>query len=496
MMTNAEKTQPLLKDPASEGTRNSTTPIIFVGLCCLMSSLASILVGYSIGVFSGAASCIAEDFNLETYEKEMVVSMLNLSAAVGTLCGGYAADAIGRQRTIGVSSIVYLLGCVAMTFTTSYNLLLIGRCVTGLSVGISLVTCPMYASELSPPKYRGFVVSIAEIAVNCGILFGYISGYAFADAKNGWRWMVGVANVPAAVLLLGVVSLPMSPRWLMMKGRFDEARVILNKICDSPEEVKLQVVALETELANADQQADWSAVLNPSAELRPILFVGLAVAFFQQATGIEAAMYYTPDILKEAGVTSRSGQLLFTVGLGLTKTACTVVAAAKVDSFGRRPMLLWGSLGLVAALVMIMFAFIIGGQPSLAITGQYAYVMFTGFSWGPICWLLLAEIFPTNVRSKATSLCVFMNRMVAYGCAASFLSTIEFMGTIGTYIMYSSIAVVATVFTFYYVPETKGKSLEEIQLYFKGRYSDDSSKYEQLAGNAAESDIVSVTSTV
>jgi sugar porter (SP) family MFS transporter len=320
---------------------------------------------------------------------------------------------------------------------------------------------------VSPPEARGWLVSLNQLAITGGIVLSYLVDYALAGAR-GWGWMLGLAALPAAALGIGMAFMPESPRWLMARGRDERARDVLRR-CRGGDPVEGELGAIRATLR--ERRGTWAEVFQPG--VRPALVVGIGLALFQQITGINTVIYYAPTIFQMAGFRSEAGAILATVGVGVVNVLLTVVAMGLVDRVGRRPLLLVSLGGMIVSLSLLALAFAVAASsPALgwmAVGSLMLYVAFFAIGLGPVFWLLIAEIYPLAVRGRAMSLASLANWGSNLLVALTFLSLIELVGPPGTFWLFAVLGVVAWLFVFALVPETRGKSLEEIDLQMRGR---------------------------
>eukprot|EP00730_Choanoeca_flexa_P007041 TRINITY_DN12272_c0_g1_i1.p1 TRINITY_DN12272_c0_g1~~TRINITY_DN12272_c0_g1_i1.p1 ORF type:complete len:568 (+),score=125.53 TRINITY_DN12272_c0_g1_i1:1928-3631(+) len=434
----------------------------FVLLCVFLTALSSVLLGYDIGVMAGAKLKIRKDFDLSDNKVELLVGILNFVSAFGGLFSGKLSDKIGRKKSVGVASCVFLGGAALMAFAPNYNILLLGRIVTGIGVGVGLTIAPLYSAELSPKKVRGALVSFTEVAINIGILLGFLAGWAFASMplNQGWRWMLGVGGIPPAIILVALMIMPESPRWLVKHGYSDQAVQVLLKTC-SPDEAFDTLIQLEEEAKIPT--GTLSDMIHPTPTLRKLLVAGLGAAFFQQASGIEALVYYVPEVLDNAGIHDESDQLLANAGVGLVKVLFILIAMCFADKRGRRFMLFISSAGMLLADVMVAISFMIDGGAPITIAGVCSYMAMFSVGWGPICWVIVSEMFPMKVRGMAAGTGTFINRVLSGTIAMSYLSLSKLLTESGIFFLFAGVNLLAIIFVFTSVPETKGRSLEEIE---------------------------------
>jgi SP family galactose:H+ symporter-like MFS transporter len=341
--------------------------------------------------------------------------------------------------------------------------LIIGRIIVGLGIGLASGTVPVYISEVSPADARGWQVSLFQLAITVGILLAYIVDYAFA-AIQGWRWMFGLAVVPAAIFGLGMVFLPESPRWLSRRGYHEKARAMLRRIRGTPD-VERELQEIEQGITRAHEGGQLSDLFAPS--LRPALLVGIGLAIFQQVTGINTVIYYAPLIIQSAGISSASGAILATAGIGMVNVLMTVVAMWLIDRMGRRPLLLIGIAGMAVTLGVLGLAFHMAGRTGalawLAVISMMVYVASFAISLGPIFWLLISEIYPLKIRSSGEGLAAAFNWGSNLLVSLTFLTLLQMLGATRTFWLYGLFAIASWIFSYYKVPETKGRTLEEIE---------------------------------
>jgi len=439
----------------------------FVHVAALFAALGGLLFGYDTGVISGALIFIKRDFHLTTIAEEIVVSGVLLGATIGAIIGGRMADRFGRRNILLVTATIFGVGAVASAIAPSPAILIISRIVLGIAIGLSSTTVPVYLSEVSPPNARGWIVSLFQLAVTAGIVSAYLVDYGFADF-GGWRWMLGLAVVPALVFGIGMLFLPETPRWLIRSGRHEIARAVLIRIRESSD-VDLEITEIQASLAQQEQHGTWADLLH--RHIRPALIVGLGLAVFQQITGINTVIYYAPKILQSAGIASASGAILATAGVGVVNFGMTIVAMLLVDRAGRRPLLLVGIAGMIVTLAMLALSFHIQSNSLawIAVICLMGYVASFAISLGPIFWLLIAEIYPLKVRGlaegSAATACWASNLIVAL----TFLTLLEKLGPSLTFALYAVFSVASWLFSYYLVPETKGRTLEEIEAFWRAR---------------------------
>ncbi|KAL4282781.1 hypothetical protein GQ457_16G003660 [Hibiscus cannabinus] len=474
-------------DPKHGGTRFNK----YVLATAILASTNSVLLGYDIGVMSGAVLYIKDDLKITSTQQEILVGCLNLCSLIGSLAAGKTSDSIGRRFTIVLASATFFVGAVLMGLAPSFPFLMAGRVVAGIGVGYSLMIGPVYTAEISPTMTRGFLSSLPEVFINVGILLGYVSNFILSGLPQplNWRLMLGLAALPATAVALGVIVMPESPRWLVMKGRIDEARRVLIDTSDSEAEADTRLdemlnaaEASERELPSSSSkwhgQGVWSEFLSPTRPIRRILIAAIGVNFFMQASGNDAIVYYSPQVFKDAGICNRKQQFGITIIMGIVKTFFVFVSALFLDHHGRRPLLLLGTTGMAISLACLglgsKYLQQCNDKPvwaiALCVVAVCADFSFFSIGLGPITWVYSSEIFPMRLRAQGSSLAISVNRVVSGIVSMTFLSISETITFGGMFFVLSGIMVVGTVFFYMFLPETKGKSLEEIETIFEDKH--------------------------
>ncbi len=439
----------------------------FVYLAAAFAGLGGLLFGYDTGVISGAELFFKNDFSLSVFALEVIVSGVLAGAAAGALLGGRLADIFGRRTLLIFTALIFAAGAILCAAAPSAAILIVGRIIVGFGIGLSSSTVPVYISEVSPADARGWTVSLFQLAITIGILLAYVVDYAFASIQ-GWRWMFGLAVVPAAIFAFGMFFLPESPRWLAKRGHHDAARAILARIRDT-HDVDTELQEIEHGLAHAEEHGNWKDLL--SARLRPALIVGIGLAVFQQVTGINTVIYYAPMIVQSAGISSASGAILTTAGIGIVNVLMTIVSMWLIDRIGRRPLLLTGIAGMIVTLGVLGWAFHsaspTGALSWIAVVSIMVYVASFAISLGPIFWLLISEIYPLKVRSSTEGVAATFNWGSNLLVSLTFLTLLHVIGATRTFWLYGVFAIGAWLFSYYLAPETKGRTLEEIEAFWR-----------------------------
>lgn len=450
------------------------TPWLVVVLAVIL--LSGALFGYDQGVISGALTSIKGEFSLSALLVEVVTSWVTLGALFGALLGGELADRMGRQRAVLIAGVVFTLGSLVEAFAPDTLVLVGGRLIVGFGVGIAAVAAPLYAAELAPAALRGRFISAYQLAVAGGIFAAYLVD-GWLSETGAWRWMLGLSAAPGLMLIAVGLLAPQSPRWLMRVGRRTDAATQMRKIHPGTDPGPA-LDAIATTLANDRGQASWAEVFGKQWR-RPLL-VGVGLAVFQQITGINAIIYYADQIFQAAGFTTQAAQTTVTTwAVGGVNVAATFIAIAFIDRLGRRKLLLAGLFGMALNLVVVGAAFefiTTGNAPHPAATSMagivtlVALVVFIAcfaFSLGPVVWTVINEIFPGHIRGRAVAVATAVNWAAAFFVSQIFLTLIDTLGNSFTFWLFGLFCIVGWIWVFYTVPETKGRSLEQIQLLWK-----------------------------
>lgn len=430
-----------------------------------VAALGGLLFGYDTGVISGALLFIRNVMSLSPTMQGIVVAIVLAGAAIGAAAAGSLSDKVGRRRVIMGAALLFIVGAGLSAVASDLSPLLVGRFLVGLAIGVASMLTPLYLAEIAPARDRGAVVSLNQLCITVGILVSYLVGFALAGADDGWRWMLGIGALPGVILWVGMLFLPESPRWLAGHGRSTEAAAVLKNLRGGAD-VSAELTALRTDIAREGRQlANWSELLSP--RLRRPLIIGIGLAMFQQITGINTVIYFAPEIFQSAGLSSAATSILATAGVGAVNVIMTIVSIRLIDRLGRRQLLNWSLSGMALTLLVLSGAFLVGASGALAwiaLASVAAFVGFFAIGLGPVFWLLIAEIYPLALRGRAMSLATIANWGFNLVVSATFLDLVGVAGSAGAFLVYAILSLVALAFIIAVVPETKGHSLEDIEL--------------------------------
>ena len=436
----------------------------FVWFIASVAATGGLLFGFDTGVISGALLFLKQDFNLSSGVEEWVVSAVLIGCIAGAAISGRLVDQWGRRRSIIGTACIFAVGSIWTAIASEISTLIAGRIVIGLAIGVSSYAVPLYISEISPPQYRGALVSLNQLLVTVGIVVSYLVDDLFANTSETWRAMFFAGVIPAMILGIGMFFLPETPGWLAGKGYDHEAKNILQRLMpglDSDAELDSfkQVALLDPKESSKQLGEAW---------LRPALLIGVGIMFVQQATGINTVIYYAPTIFEMAGFSSATTAITATVGVGIVNVLMTVVSIQLVDRIGRKPLLSGGLIGMTLSLGGLALGFELEAEMGAAlkwmtITMLFVYIGSFAISVGPIAWLIIAEIYPLQVRGVAMSLVTLSNWAINFVVSITFLTLVETLGKAGTFWLYAAIGVAGWLFCRLSIPETKGVALETIE---------------------------------
>lgn len=437
---------------------------LWLYVVAIVASLGGLLSGYDTGVISGALLFINETWDLSISLQGLVVSSVLIGAVIGAATNGVLADVFGRKKIIMTTAIIFILGSILCGFAPNVYVLIISRIFVGLAVGIVNFVIPLYLSEIAPKAVRGTLVSLYQWAITAGILFSYAINSVFANSVFSWRWMLLAGVLPGLVLLIGMSFMSDTPRWLISKNKDEEAKKVLRKIepdVDTENEIKEIKHTLKLN-ENLDRKFKFKKWM-----IMPFV-VGIGIMFAQICTGINTIIYYAPTIFKIAGFDSNSNAIYATTGIGVVNFLMTIVAVFFTDKLGRKPLLYFGLTGVMLSLAALGCAFayqeVLGaGLKVVAVGSLVTYIICFAMSLGPIGWILVSEVFPLKIRGIAMSICTVANFAFNFFVVGSFPVLIHKIGGAYTFWGFAAVSLLCILFVYFFVPETKGISLEQIE---------------------------------
>jgi SP family sugar:H+ symporter-like MFS transporter len=430
-------------------------------------ALGGLLFGYDTGVISGALLFIPKDFKLSPFLQGAIVAGLLLGAMIGSAVAGRLSDRLGRRRLIIMAAIVFTLGALLAAFAPSVTVLIAARVIIGLGVGSAALVVPLYLSEIAPTEIRGAISSLNQLMIVSGILVAFIVNAILASSGN-WRLMLGLAAVPSLILLVGMLFMPETPRYLVHAGEEEEAHEVLEDLPgdERPEERIEEILEVE----QAEEGEGGLGGLWRAKWVRPALLVATGLAVFQQLVGINTIIYYAPTTLTNVGF-AKTSAIYANLIIGVINVAMTVIAIRIVDRVGRKPMLYGGVAGMVLSLAVLGISLSVlatphhPGDPAAVITLVCLTTFIASFAatWGPVVWVMIPEVLPLSVRGTAMGVAVFGNWAANFAVSQTFPPLLKAVGPGPVFLGYAALGILAGVFVKAFVAETKGRSLEEIE---------------------------------
>jgi len=447
--------------------RESSHQKWLLGIISFVAAAGGFLFGYDTGVISGAILYIKQEFPISTGQEELIIGIVSLGAIFGALLGGFLSDTFGRKKVVLCASLLFIVSALGLSLSNSVSDLIVWRALVGLAIGISSATAPLYIAELSPRFMRGALVTINQLAITVGILGSYLIGLLFVKTHS-WRVMFALASIPAALQFAIMCFFPESPRYLTKIGNIKEATKILTRFRGSPHDAKLEIAHIQK--MGAQKKAHWKELFGK--RVGPALLAGVGLSVIQQVTGINTIIYYAPTIFQFAGFESDRAALLATTWVGVVNVLMTFIAIYLLDKVGRKPLLQFGLGGMVLSLIVLGIGFHTDALPPefvglVAVICLFVYIGSFAYSLGPGGWLINSEIYPLHIRGMAMGVAVCANWLSNFLITSTFLDLIDFLGKTGTFWLYALVGIFGMIFIWRRIPETKGKSLEDIEEYWK-----------------------------
>jgi SP family sugar:H+ symporter-like MFS transporter len=454
----------------------------FIILITLVATIGGFLFGYDSGVINGTVDGLQKAFHSDSAGTGFNVASILLGCAVGAFMAGWLADKFGRRTILIVASLCFTASALGAGLAQNSLQFVLVRVLGGLAVGAASVLAPAYISEVAPAKYRGALSSVQQIAIITGLFTSFLSNYLLASKAGGsteilamgfeaWRWMFWVMLVPSVVFFLSLLFIPESPRFLVASGKKDKALAVLTRLMGSEAPAKL--AEIDASLVSDHHRPRLTDILDSKRLFRPIVWVGIGLASFQQLVGINVVFYYGAVLWKSAGF-KENDALLINVISGAVSIAACFIATALIDRVGRKPLLLIGSIGMAVTLGVLAAVFgtassshgaleLTGSSGPIALVAANLYVMFFNFSWGPVMWVMLGEMFPNQIRGSGLAISGLAQWLSNFGITMTFPMLLAGIGLGGAYGLYTLCAIISIVFILKFVHETKGKELEEMK---------------------------------
>jgi sugar porter (SP) family MFS transporter len=436
--------------------KSTKSYVIYVSI---VAALGGLLFGFDTAIIAGAARFLKERFALSAFGEGLAVSIVLVGCMAGAAIAGTVSDRLGRRRFMFISAVLFFISALGCAIPQNLIQFLAFRFIGGLAIGSASIVSPLYISEVAPPKIRGALVSVNQLAIVTGILMSYFVSWILVGAgASNWRWMFATGAIPAVVFFLFVLGVPESPRWLVKQGRESEASTILTRL-NGPEIAQTEMVTIKETLTL--EGGSLKELFQPG--FRTALFIGIFLAVFQQITGINAVIYYAPRFFEAAGL-ARSSAILQSALIGVVNVIFTLVAIALVDRLGRKPMLMVGSAGMGLSFILLGAAFkfqLFSG--SLILLFTLLYIAFFAMTLGPIVWVVIAEIFPTRIRGRAMAIATVSLWLADFAVSLTFPVIADKLHESFAFWLYAGMCLINFLFIWAVLPETKGKSLEEIE---------------------------------
>ncbi len=442
----------------------------------LTVALGGFLMGFDASVISGVVTFIEPEFHLTKIELGWSVASLTLTATLAMMVSGPLSDRLGRRPVLKIAAVLFAISAVASALAPNFVTLVAARMLGGLGVGAALIIAPMYIAEIAPAAMRGRLVSFNQLNIVIGISAAFFSNYlilrlgqsdlAWAQALRlgvwKWRWMLGVEALPAIFYFLVLFAVPESPRWLVMHGNDEDGRRVLEKVSGRTQaEADIRAVQASLEAERSTERGALRDLFRP--EMRQVLVIAVSVAVLQQITGINSVFFYAPMIFEQSGI-GTDASFMQAVLVGLVNLVFTVLAILFVDRIGRRPLLGAGLTGIAVCMLLISYGFASADlNPTIILVGILGFVASFAFSLGPVMWVLFSELFPNRVRGLAISFVGLINSAVSFLVQLIFPWELETLGNSVTFLIYGLFAIAGLVLVMRILPETKGKSLEELE---------------------------------
>jgi sugar porter (SP) family MFS transporter len=434
--------------------------LLYAGMISMIVALGGFLLGFDFSVISGVLPFIEKYFNLNEWELGFTATVINFGAVFGTLITGPIIDVFGRKKVLIVCAILYTVSAILSAIAVDFNVFNIARIIGGIAIGASIITAPVYVAEIAPPGYRGRLVGINQFTIVLGISIAYFSNYFLLEiGENNWRWMLGVEAFPAIFYFLFLLIVPESPRWLVMKGKVDFARKVLRKV-NTEEDVEPELIEIQMSLANR-VKVSYSDLIR--GKMVRIMIIAIVLGLCQQMSGVNAVFSYAPMIFEKSGAGIQAS-FMSAVFVGLVNLLFTVLAVWLMDKIGRRPLLMAGALGMTLSHITLMItAYFYNFEGIFVLIAILFFIASFATSVGPGYWILISEILPNKLRGIGISIIQGLTSLASMVVVLLFPWELKVLGITGTFFIYSLVTGFTICLVYYFIPETKGRSLEEIE---------------------------------
>lgn len=459
-----------------------STNFIFIILITLVATIGGFLFGYDSGVINGTVDGLQKAFHSDSMSTGFNVACMLLGCAAGAFMAGWLADKFGRKTILIIASLCFTASALGAGLAQTSLQFILVRVLGGLAVGAASVLAPAYISEVTPAKYRGALSSVQQIAIISGLSASFLSNYFLARwagsstkvlalGFEAWRWMFWVMTVPSITFFFSLLFIPESPRFLVASGKKDKALAVLTRLMGAEGQAKMDEIVAS--LAESHHRPQLTDILDSKRLFRPIVWVGIGLASFQQLVGINVVFYYGAVLWQSAGFKESDALLINVIGGGVSLVAC-FFATALIDRVGRKPLLLIGSIGMAVTLGILAVVFgtadtvngtlqLTGAAGPIALVSANLYVMLFNFSWGPVMWVMLGEMFPNQIRGSGLAISGLAQWLSNFGITMTFPMLLAGVGLGGAYGLYTLCALISIVFILKFIHETKGKELEEMK---------------------------------
>ncbi|MFH0760347.1 MAG: sugar porter family MFS transporter [Bacteroidota bacterium] len=430
---------------------------------CLIATMGGLMFGFDIAIISGAVPFIQSYFNWNELQLGWGVSSLIVGAIAGAFGSGFLTDQYGRKKVLIFTSLSFAVSCVATGLAPNSMVFVSARILGGLAVGSASVLSPMYVSEVAPPGKRGMLVSIYQFTITFGILISYLINFWLHDEPNNWRWMFATGTIPSVLFFTGLFSIPESPRWLCKAGFKEQALKVLTRIRGAAM-AGTELREIEGSLEGTSGRISFRDLLNPSS--RKVILAGFFLAVLVQISGIATVIDYAPKIFLAAGIEIKSA-LLQTSLIGLINGMFTFVAILLIDKVGRRIFYMVGSAGMAVSLTILAISFYFHLSSIITLACILVFIMFFASCIGPVFWTLVAEMFPNRIRGTAVAFASFTQWATQFLVVLFFPHFLTKLGGASTFLFLAIMSAIQGAFAYFFIPETKGKTLEEIEQLWK-----------------------------